>query len=145
MELKRFGVSIPKDLLEQFDEVVARKGYVGRSEAIRDAMRLYISKHHMTMKGVSGFASLNIVYTHSPRLSAALLESQHDSKANVISTVHTHITQTHCFETLTIKGSIEGIQRLADRIGGLKGIEYIELFTFTLPGLDHNETHGHMH
>jgi metal-responsive CopG/Arc/MetJ family transcriptional regulator len=44
-ELKRFGVSIPEDLLEQFDVLVKAKRYVGRSEAIRDAMgRLKASK-----------------------------------------------------------------------------------------------------
>ena len=106
MELKRFGVSIPRDLLEQFDDVVTRKGNGGRSEAIRDAMRLYISKHQWNMEGAEGFASLNIVYEHKPRLTAALLKSQHESEAEVLSTLHTHITRTHCFETLTIKGSV---------------------------------------
>ena len=38
MALKRFGVSVPEDLLEKFDKLVEKKGYVGRSEAIRDAM-----------------------------------------------------------------------------------------------------------
>jgi len=45
MKVKRFGVSIPEDLLKQFDDIVKEKEYVGRSEAIRDAMRLYITKH----------------------------------------------------------------------------------------------------
>ncbi|MFH0958499.1 MAG: ribbon-helix-helix protein, CopG family, partial [Pseudomonadota bacterium] len=34
-ELVRFGVSIPDDLLEKFDELIAQKGYTNRSEAIR--------------------------------------------------------------------------------------------------------------
>ena len=145
MELKRFGVSIPRDLLERFDDVVARKGNGGRSEAIRDAMRLYISKHQWKMEGAGGFASLNIVYEHKPRLMAALLKSQHESEAEVISTLHTHITRTHCFEILTIKGSVKGILKLADKIGGLKGIEYVELFTFSIPGVVSGENHGHVH
>ena len=145
MELKRFGVSIPRDLLERFDDVVTRKGKGGRSEAIRDAMRLYISKYQWNVDGAEGFASLNIVYEHKPRLTAALLKSQHESEAEVISTLHTHITRTHCFETLTIKGSVKGIQKLADKIGGLKGIEYVELFTFALPDTVIDEYHGHVH
>ena len=80
MELKRFGVSIPKDLLEQFDEIVIQKGYVGRSEAIRDAMRMYISKHKLEKEDSTGFASINIVYEHKPKLMSALLKSQHNSK-----------------------------------------------------------------
>ncbi len=140
MELKRFGVSIPRDLLEQFDEVVAKKGYIGRSEAIRDAMRMYISKHQWEIEDAAGFASINIVYEHKPRLMEALLKSQHNSDAKVISTLHTHITHTHCFEILTVEGTVKEIHMLADRIGGISGIEFLQLFTFSLP-----ETNGKAH
>ena len=142
MEVKRFGVSIPRDLLEQFDEIVTKKGYVGRSEAIRDAMRLYISKHKWESEDAAGFASINIVYEHKPKLTAALLKSQHDSEAKVISTLHTHITHTHCFEILTVEGTVKGIHQLADKIGGISGIEFLELFTFSLPD---TKGRGHSH
>ncbi|MFW9920821.1 MAG: nickel-responsive transcriptional regulator NikR [Candidatus Thorarchaeota archaeon] len=143
MSLKRFGVSIPEDLLAQFDEIVEKKGYVGRSEAIRDAMRLFISKYQWQMDISTGFASLNIVFQHKPRLMADLLKSQHDAEAEVISTLHTHITKTHCFEILTMKGTAQGIKRLADKISGLSGIEFAELFTFALPELSGGHPHTH--
>ena len=57
MKLKRFGVSIPEDLLSKFDEIVLEKGYVGRSEAIRDAMRLYITRHSEETGQEGEFAS----------------------------------------------------------------------------------------
>ncbi len=38
-DLVRFGVSIPDDLLEKFDELISHKGYTNRSEAIRDLIR----------------------------------------------------------------------------------------------------------
>jgi CopG family nickel-responsive transcriptional regulator len=143
MGLKRFGVSIPEDLLKQFDGVVDRIGYVGRSEAIRDAMRLFIVKHQLESEDALGFASLNIVYEHKPRLMATLVKYQHDSNVEVISTLHTHISHTHCFEILTMRGSLEGIQKMADKIGGLKGIEYIELFSFAMPDIEMNHHHEH--
>ena len=39
MEITRFGVSIDDDLLAKFDQLIARKGYTNRSEAIRDLIR----------------------------------------------------------------------------------------------------------
>ncbi len=143
MDLKRFGVSIPKDLLSQFDNIVQKKGYVGRSEAIRDAMRLFISKYQWNLEGSIGFASLNIVFQHKPKLMAELVKHQHDAEAEVISTLHTHISKTHCFEILTMKGTAEGIKRLADRIAGLSGIDFAELFTFSLPGIILSPEHNH--
>jgi CopG family nickel-responsive transcriptional regulator len=38
-EVIRFGVSISSELLERFDKLIESKGYVNRSEAIRDLIR----------------------------------------------------------------------------------------------------------
>ena len=38
-DLVRFGVSIPDDLLDKFDVLIAEQGYTNRSEAIRDLIR----------------------------------------------------------------------------------------------------------
>jgi len=32
----RFGVAIGEELLEEFDKLIARRGYTNRSEALRD-------------------------------------------------------------------------------------------------------------
>ena len=37
--LERIGISLEHDLLKQFDRLIAEKGYVNRSEAVRDLIR----------------------------------------------------------------------------------------------------------
>ncbi|HTP51594.1 MAG TPA: ribbon-helix-helix protein, CopG family, partial [Anaeromyxobacteraceae bacterium] len=37
--LERIGISLEDDLLAQFDRLITAKGYVNRSEAIRDLIR----------------------------------------------------------------------------------------------------------
>ena len=144
MGLKRFGVSVPEDLLEKFDQLVIEKGYIGRSEAIRDAMRVYISESQWEKGGDLVMASLNIVYCHKPKIMSDLIKAQHTSEAHVISTVHVHMSQSHCLEVLTLKGSKESITKLANKVTGISGIEYAKLFTFSLPeGEELN--HGHTH
>ena len=144
MTLKRFGVSVPEDLLEKFDELVEKKEYIGRSEAIRDAMREYISQFDWSAESdqENTMASLNIVYQHKPRLMSDLTRIQHEAQAQVVSTVHVHATHSHCLEVITLKGNRKSIEDLANKISGLKGIEYVRLFTFYLPESD--ET-GHVH
>lgn len=132
-ELKRFGVSIPEDLLEQFDFLVRAKGYVGRSEAIRDAMRLYISQWELDSSQEGNTATLSVVYKHRSRLMAELTNAQHASRASVISTMHVHLTPSHCLEVLTLTGTQKNIQNLADRVSGLSGVEYTRLFSFVVP------------
>ena len=144
MALKRFGVSVPENLLEEFDQLVIEKGYIGRSEAIRDAMRVYISESQWERGGDYIMASLNIVYCHKPKIMADLIKAQHTSEAHVISTVHVHMSQSHCLEVITLKGSKESITKLANKVSGISGIEYAKLFTFALPeGEDFS--HGHTH
>ncbi|MHA1135194.1 MAG: nickel-responsive transcriptional regulator NikR [Candidatus Thorarchaeota archaeon] len=144
MTLKRFGVSVPEDLLEEFDQLVEEKGYIGRSEAIRDAMRVYISESQWEKGRDFIMASLNIVYCHKPKIMSDLIKAQHTSKAHVISTVHVHMSQSHCLEVITLKGSKESITELANKVTGISGIEYAKLFTFSLPE-EEEFNHGHTH
>jgi CopG family nickel-responsive transcriptional regulator len=143
-ELKRFGVSIPEDLLEQFDALVKAKRYVGRSEAIRDAMRLFISQWEIESNQEGNAATLSVVYKHKARLMAELTNAQHASHANVISTMHVHLTPSHCMEVLTLTGSQENIQKLADRVSGLSGVEFTKLFSFAVPESS-SDDHEHHH
>jgi CopG family nickel-responsive transcriptional regulator len=137
MSLKRFGVSIPEDLLKRFDEVVFKRGYVGRSEAIRDAMRLFLSQYEADLGEEGNIGTISVVYKHKPRVMANLTKMQHGSDAHVISTMHVHLTPSHCLEVATVKGKKEGIQNLANKMGGLTGVEYVRLFSFGVPDLEH--------
>lgn len=133
MELKRFGVSIPENLLNRFDEVVKKKGYIGRSEAIRDAMRLYISQFDWEEQQEGALATFNVVFQHKPKLMSELIKAQHNSKVHVISSVHVHLTHSHCLEVISMEGNRKEIEKLTNTISGLSGVEYSRLFTFSLP------------
>jgi CopG family nickel-responsive transcriptional regulator len=144
MALKRFGVSVPEDLLEEFDQLVVEKGYIGRSEAIRDAMRVYLSESQWEKGEDMIMASLNIVYCHKPKILSDLIKAQHTSEAHVISTIHVHMSQSHCLEVITLRGSKESVTKLANKVSGISGIEYAKLFTFALPD-DAEMNHSHHH
>ena len=146
MALKRFGVSVPEDLLEKFDKLVEKRKYIGRSEAIRDAMREFISQSVWESGQEHGntIASLNIVYQHKAKLMTDLMKIQHDAHAQVVSNVHIHATHARCLEVITLKGNRKAIEAFANKVSGLKGIEYAKLFTFLLPnGQDEDHEHGH--
>ena len=144
MTLKRFGVSIPEDLLKKFDKLVEEKGYIGRSEAIRDAMRIYISESQWETGGDNIMASLNIVYSHKSKTMAELIKVQHNSKAHVISTMHVHMSHSHCLEVITLEGSKKSVVELANKVAGISGVDYAKLFTFLLPeNIDIEHAHNH--
>ena len=124
----RFGVSIEPDLLKQFDGFIKEKGYATRSEAVRDLIRkgliTKLSEHaHQEVIG-----TLTMVYNHhTGDLNNKLLDIQHDHHHEILTSTHIHIDHDNCLEVLVLKGKTGSIQRLADNIKALKGIQHGEL------------------
>jgi CopG family nickel-responsive transcriptional regulator len=125
--LKRFGVSLPGDLLARFDNEIERKGYQNRSEAFRDLIRDYLVKRDLDNdEEVVGV--LNLVFDHHvPNLSLKLNDIQHDHYKNILSNVHIHLDHHNCLEVIILKGRYSEIRRLSDRIIGTRGVKHGDL------------------
>ena len=125
--LKRFGVSLPDDLLARFDNEIEQRGYQNRSEAFRDLIRDYLVKRDLDNdEEVVGV--LNLVYDHHvPNLSVKLNDIQHDHYKNILSNVHIHLDHYNCLEVIIIKGRYSEIKQLSDRIIGTRGVKHGDL------------------
>jgi CopG family nickel-responsive transcriptional regulator len=120
--LVRFGVAMERDLLDRFDEVVARRGYENRSEALRDLVRRELDRDAW-QRGKNSVATITIVYDHHVReLTERLTEIQHDHGAYIISTLHVHLDHDHCMEVIAAKGPARALKAMADRLIGTKGV-----------------------
>jgi CopG family nickel-responsive transcriptional regulator len=130
---QRFGVSIDQALLSRFDQEITAKGYVNRSEALRDLIRQYLVKTDIE-KNVEVVGTLTLVYNHHvPDLSKKLNDLQHDYYRNILTNVHIHLDHHHCLEVIILKGCSQEIARLADLIIGVRGVKHGQL-TFTSTG-----------
>jgi len=126
--VQRVGVSFEPELLEQFDDVIAKKGYVNRSEAIRDLVRECIAAAALQRGDGDVMGTLTIVYDHDEGdVTNKLLHLEHGHLAEILSTTHIHVTKHLCLEVLVIKGEASKAQMLADRITALKGVKQGEL------------------
>ncbi|MEM0467410.1 MAG: nickel-responsive transcriptional regulator NikR [Candidatus Thermoplasmatota archaeon] len=126
--ITRFGVSIEPELLHHFDQLIQRKGYTNRSEAIRDLIRDFIVKQKTMDPESESLGTLTILYDHhSSSLNERLLSIQHDHHESILTTTHIHIDHHTCLEILVLKGKTADIQRLSDTIQALKGIKHGEL------------------
>ncbi|MFP3871429.1 MAG: nickel-responsive transcriptional regulator NikR [Candidatus Natronoplasma sp.] len=124
----RFGVSIPEDLLEKFDERLEEKMYANRSEAIRDMIRDFLVEEEWEKTDEEVYGSMTIVYDHEKRgISDKLTELQHQDHTNIISTMHIHLDRHNCMETMVIKGNSEEIKKIADRLRSTKGVKHGKL------------------
>ncbi len=144
-QLSRIGVSLEEDLLEEFDRLIAKRGYQNRSEAFRDLIREALLVESIdSNKPVVG--TLTLVYDHHvPNLSQKLTETQHVAGAMVLAATHVHLDHHYCLEVIIMKGKSKEIQGIADRMLALRGVELGKL-VLTNSGKDlkgSKRTHSH--
>ncbi|HEX4066107.1 MAG TPA: nickel-responsive transcriptional regulator NikR [Acidobacteriaceae bacterium] len=123
MPLSRTGVSLEEELLQEFDGLIARRGYENRSEAIRDLIReALLAETVDTNQPVVG--TLTLVYDHHvPELQDKLTATQHWAGAMVLAATHVHLDHDYCLEVIIMKGRSREIQGVADRLRALRGVE----------------------
>jgi CopG family nickel-responsive transcriptional regulator len=133
-KLIRFGVSVEKDLFQEFENRIVAKGYTNRSEAIRDLMRDFLLEERLIENEEQQVVgTLTLVYNHHIReLSDRLTEIQHDHYHEVVSTLHVHLDALHCLEVLVIKGSLLEVQLIAGKMLSMKGVLHGKLLTVGL-------------
>ncbi|MDD1676462.1 MAG: nickel-responsive transcriptional regulator NikR [Methanomicrobiales archaeon] len=133
-ELSRIGISLPKHLLDKFDEIITMRGYSSRSEGIRDAIRSYIT-HYQWMSDVKGERQgvITMTYDHDQRgLLQNILDIQHEYMTTIQATVHSHVTHDRCLEVILLRGEGSELKSIAERLMSQKGVESVKLTTIPL-------------
>ncbi len=121
--VSHIGISLPPDLLDRFDMYIKQKKYDTRSKAIADLMREALMREEWTGGNVEVFGALTLVYDHHTRgLSEKLTELQHDRHDNIVSTTHVHIDHHRCLEIIILRGKIDRIRELGERMIGTRGV-----------------------
>jgi len=132
-ELVRFGVSIEKKLLIEFDKLIRENNYPNRSEAFRDLIRENLVKKEWT-EGNKVAGAITVVYDHHRReLVKKLTDVQHDFHELIVSSQHIHLDEDNCLEIIAVKGNPGKIQKLASRMRATKRVKHCSL-TMTTTG-----------
>ncbi len=133
-EIVRFGVSMEKSLLKSFDELILRKGYTNRSEAVRDLIRDRLVEEEWRGGEKEMIGTITLVYNHHTRgLLDTLTDLQHHFHELIISTMHLHLDEENCLEVLAVKGRADKIKAVADKLISVRGVKHGKL-TMTTTG-----------
>ena len=127
-QLERIGVSLDKELLSMFDELIGKRGYQSRSEALRDLVRRELSAEQLSDPKAKGVAAVFLVYDHhSTKLIEKLITLQHShnlaSSLQVISSLHVHLDEHDCLEVIVLRGRVVEINKVAESILSMKGVK----------------------
>ena len=130
-EITRSGVSLPKNLLEEFDSIIGRRGYSSRSEAIRDAIRSYIIEYKwLEREEGEAVGVLNVVYDHEVKgVSDTLIDLQHEFSDIILASLHLHLKKDLCLEMIILRGDMKRIKEISDKVSAVKGVRFVKFLT----------------
>jgi CopG family nickel-responsive transcriptional regulator len=127
MKIKRFGVSLEKDLLKELDSLSKRNKFPSRSQAIRFLIRKnLIEEAWQADEAVSG--AVILIYDHHKReLINKSLAIQHSFASIILATQHIHLDHYNCLEVIALKGRASSLRELSDMLISLKGVKHGKL------------------
>lgn len=132
-QLVRFGVSLDRRLLDDFDELIDKRKYATRSEAIRDLIRDNLVEREWD-ENKETVGTITFVYDHHVRdLTRKLTHIQHDFQGHIMAGMHVHLDHDHCLEVLVVRGKGAEIRKVADALVSVKGVKHGKL-TMTTTG-----------
>lgn len=125
---KRISISIPKTLLDRFDELTEKNGYAARSEAFRDLIRnKLVEEEWKKNEEVAG----TVTMIYDERQYKPVTHLEHHFLKSIISTMHVHLDEHNCLEVLAIKGKAMDVKAAADKLISLKGVKHGKLVMTT--------------
>jgi len=129
-EIERIGISLEKDLLEMFNQIIAKDGYKNRSEAVRDLIRERLSRKRLSDPETHAVAGVFLIYDHhETKLPQKLVDIQHNHLLDVTASTHVHLDHHNCLEVIILKGKVKEIEKLGNNIASLKGVKLSRMNT----------------
>jgi CopG family nickel-responsive transcriptional regulator len=124
-EIVRFGVSIDESLLAGFDELIARKGFSNRSDALRALIRgMLLEAQVEEQPQAEVVGTITLVYDHHHGdLANRLVDLQHRFHGHIVSTLHVHIDESSCLEVLVVRGASDQVRQISEALIGTRGVQ----------------------
>jgi CopG family nickel-responsive transcriptional regulator len=124
--MQRITISIDDDLLATVDTLSERRGYLNRSEALRDIVREAIGREQSERGEDSPcLATLTYVYEHEKRdLARRLTHAQHNHHDLSLATLHIHLDRQNCLEVAVLRGMVKSVRAFADVVTTQRGVRY---------------------
>jgi CopG family nickel-responsive transcriptional regulator len=144
--MERITISLDQELAKQFDELLQRRGYHNRSEAVRDMVREHLETDRLTQDTARYcVAALSYVYNHHARtLAERITGMQHEHHDLVLSTMHVHLDHDNCLETVMLRGETRRVRQFANELIAQPDVRHGQLNIVPVD-LERGHTHRHVH
>jgi CopG family nickel-responsive transcriptional regulator len=132
----RISMSMPEDLLTELDDMVARRGFESRSQAIATMINDQLLEHKRQLGAQVMMGTITLHYDRSVRgLQKQLSDLQSTHIDEVISSLHVHLMDKQMLEVVLVQGPVAKLQAIADAMSTLRGMIMgrLQLMAATIP------------
>ncbi|RPI01195.1 MAG: nickel-responsive transcriptional regulator NikR [Calditrichaeota bacterium] len=129
--LIRFGVSLDEDLLKLFDQLLEKKGYSNRSEAIRDLIRDMLIRDEWEDPKDKVVGTLTVIVDQKLNTITKKLAQSQGPLKEILSTMHVQLDDENSLEVSAVKGCAKKVRELANELIGTKGVKHGSLVMTT--------------
>jgi CopG family transcriptional regulator, nickel-responsive regulator len=130
--LARLSISLPTDLVERLDAMIAERGLPNRSQSISEMIRHELADHSETKDGSVIAGTITLIYrAESGRVRHALAQTQLTYLKEVISSQHVFLEDDQSLEVLLVQGPPERLRGLCDALRKIRGVQQIKLVVTT--------------
>ena len=130
-------MSLPSNLLEQFDKSVKNVGFADRSKAIQASLYEFIYNNEWKQaKNDNGYGAGALVILYDNHLfgnDTGSIQNQHEFTDIIVSTTHLHLNHHNCLETIILKGKISRIKNFSRFISESRGIKSLKMHYVGMP------------
>ena len=121
----RISISLPVTLFDELDDMVAKRGYASRSDAISKMISEQLVQHQHELGKSIMAGTITIIYDHAKQgLPTRLLNIQHKWLKEVISSQRVHLENHHTLEVLLVQGPGYRLKQIASELIACKGVKH---------------------
>jgi CopG family nickel-responsive transcriptional regulator len=126
--VKRFSVSLPPSLVEEFNETWQSMQYDSRSKAVHDAVRAFITEVEW-MKRESGSVVgvvLVLYYLDKPALVDEITTLQGRFRGVVVTIQQLYIEENKMLGMIVVKGNAGEVKQLTQELMSMRGVKQVK-------------------
>jgi CopG family nickel-responsive transcriptional regulator len=127
--LKRISMSLPSELLSEFDKSMTKVGFPDRSKAIQTALHSFIDENEWKIEDEHlGTGSITMLYdNHIFNQDTKSTQTQHKYSDVISAATHIHLDSDNCLETIMVKGKIKILKNLVKDLSENRGIKSLKV------------------
>lgn len=125
------SISLPDALLDQMDQLLTARGFAGRSELVRAALREFL--HHETPQPTEGQTSATVTLLYPHGQERRFGEIRHDYSDVIQSMMHGH-AESACVELFLLKGDAARVRAFTDALRAAREALLVQAVYTDAPG-----------